>query len=120
MLMIGVTASDRGHRVRIILARWIPGGEGLPNVGYTGMCHQPGSICHFQKSRTGPILNFEVLLQNRPYFLKIYYRTGSFSDNLVSNAPAPMSKIPVAFLKLIGPIPIFFLKSMPIFFSKRH
>ena len=30
--------------------------------------------------------NFEVLLQNRPYFLKIYSRTGSFFDNLVSNA----------------------------------
>ena len=36
--------------------------------------------------------NFEVLLQNRPYFLKIYSRTGSFFDNLVSNV-----KIPVAF-----------------------
>ena len=30
--------------------------------------------------------NFEVLLQNRPYFLKVYSRTGSFYDNLVSNA----------------------------------
>ena len=29
-------------------------GGGLPNVGYTGMCHRPGSIFHFQKSRTGP------------------------------------------------------------------
>ena len=29
--------------------------------------------------------NFEVLLQNRPYFLKFYSRTGSFFDNLVSN-----------------------------------
>ena len=26
----------------------------LPNVGYMGMCHRPGSIFHFQKSRTGP------------------------------------------------------------------
>ena len=59
--------------------------------------------------------NFEILLQNRPYFLKFYCRTGSFFDNLVSNAPAQMSKIPVAFLKVTGPIPIFFLKSMPIF-----
>ena len=30
--------------------------------------------------------NFEVLLQNRPYLLKFYSRTGSFFDNLVSNA----------------------------------
>ena len=30
------------------------GGRGLPYVGYTGMCHRPGSIFHFQKSRTGP------------------------------------------------------------------
>ena len=29
------------------------GGE-LPNVGYTGMCHRPGSIFHFQKPRTSP------------------------------------------------------------------
>ena len=57
-------------------------------------------------------LLFEVLLQNRPYFLKFYSRTGSFFDNLVSDASA---QVPVAFLKVIGPIPIFFLKSMPIF-----
>ena len=30
--------------------------------------------------------NFEVLLQNRPYLLKFYSRTGSFFDNLLSNA----------------------------------
>ena len=30
------------------------GGEELPYVGYTGMCHRPGSIFHFQKFRTGP------------------------------------------------------------------
>ena len=30
--------------------------------------------------------NFEVLLQNRPYLLKFYSRTGSFFDNLVLNA----------------------------------
>ena len=46
--------------------------------------------------------NFQVLLQNRPYFLKFYSRTGSFFDNLVSNALAQMSKIPVAFLKVTG------------------
>ena len=45
------------------------GRGGLPNVRYTGMCHRPGSIFHLQKSRTGPQI-FEVLLQNRPYFLK--------------------------------------------------
>ena len=28
-------------------------GGGLPNVGYTGMCHRQGSIFHLQKSRTG-------------------------------------------------------------------
>ena len=59
-------------------------------------------------------LLFEVLLQNRLYFLKFYSRT-YFSDNLVSNALSQTSKIPVAFLKVIGPIPTFFLKSMPIF-----
>ena len=42
--------------------------------------------------------NFEILLQKRPYFFKFYSRTGSFSDNLASNAPAQTSKIPVAFL----------------------
>ena len=31
----------------------IPRGE-LPYVGYTGIYHRPGSIFHFQKSRTGP------------------------------------------------------------------
>ena len=36
--------------------------------------------------------NFEVLLQNRPHFLEFYSRTGSFFDNLVSNAPAQMLK----------------------------
>ena len=41
--------------------------------------------------------NFEVLLLNRPYFLRFYSRTGSFFDNLVSDSPAQMSKIPVAF-----------------------
>ena len=61
----------------------IPEG-GLPYVGYKGMCHRPGSIFHFQKSEQAP--NFEVLLQNRPYFLKVYSRTGFFFDNLVSNA----------------------------------
>ena len=30
------------------------GGGQLPNVGYMGMCHQPGLIFHFQTSRTGP------------------------------------------------------------------
>ena len=71
-----------------------PRGGELPYVRYTGMCHRPGSSFHFQKSRTGPkflnftpeqALLFEGLLQNRPYFLKIYSRTGSFFDNLVSN-----------------------------------
>ena len=59
--------------------------------------------------------NFEVLLQNRPYFLKFYSRAEPFFDNLVSNAPAQTSKMTVAFLKVIGPIPILFLESMPIF-----
>ena len=31
-----------------------PGGEGLPYVGDTDMCHRPRSIFQFQKSRTGP------------------------------------------------------------------
>ena len=41
--------------------------------------------------------NFVVLLQNRPYFLKFYSRTGSFFDNLVSSTLAQISKIRVAF-----------------------
>ena len=41
--------------------------------------------------------NFEVLLQNRPYFLKVYSRTGSFFDNLWSQTPSSNVKIPVAF-----------------------
>ena len=40
------------------------GGGELPNVEYRGMCHQPGSIFHLQKSSTGP------------KFLKFYSRTG--------------------------------------------
>ena len=40
--------------------------------------------------------NFEVLLQNRPYLLKVYSRTGSFFDNLVSNTWLKCI-IPVAF-----------------------
>ena len=57
---------------------YIPGGGGgLPYVGYMGMCHRPGSIFHFQKSRTGPkfwgftpeqALLFDILLQNRILF----------------------------------------------------
>ena len=61
------------------------GGGRLPNVRYTGMCHRPWSIFHFQKSRTGPQV------------LRFYSRTGSFFDNLNSNAPAQISKISVAF-----------------------
>ena len=41
-----------------------PGEGGLPYVGYTGMCHRPESIFHFQK------------IQNRPQILKFYSRTG--------------------------------------------
>ena len=56
---------------------YIPGGGELPYVGYTGKCHRPGSIFHFQKSRTGPKFwgftpeqaqPFDVLLQNRILF----------------------------------------------------
>ena len=83
---------------------------GLPNVGYTGKCRR-----FFTSKNAEQAPNFEVLLQNRPQILKFYSRTGSFSDNLVSNAQAQMSEIPDAFLKVIGPIPIFFLKSMPSF-----
>ena len=86
----------------------------LPNVRHTGMCHRHAT----DQGRFFTSKNPEQapnLLQNRPYFLKFYSKTGSFFDNLVSNAPGQISKIPVAFLKVIGPIPIFFLKSMPIF-----
>ena len=62
--------SRRGQTSTVIIlnrntARFqIPGRGELPNVGYTGMCQQPGSIFHLQKSRTGP------------KFLKFYSRTG--------------------------------------------
>ena len=59
-------------------------GEELPYVGYMGMCHRPGPFFTSKNPEQAP--NFEVLLQNRPYFLKVYSRTGSFFDNLVSNA----------------------------------
>ena len=56
---------NRYSMKRMVLAHREPqGGGGLPNVGYTGMCHRPGSIFHLQKSRTGP------------KFLKFYSRTG--------------------------------------------
>ena len=70
---------------------------GLPNVGYTGMSHRPGSIFHLQKSRIGPKF-LKFYSRAGPTFLKFYSRTGSLFDNLVSNTPAQMSKIPVAFL----------------------
>ena len=85
--LLGVTRTTRILLYMPILKWYLsPQGGELPNVGYTGMCHQPGSIFHLQKSRTGP------------KFLKFYSRTGSFLDNLVSNPPAQMSKIPVAFV----------------------
>ena len=60
-------------------------GEGeLTNVGYTGMCHRPGSIFHIQNRPQ--IFNF---FRNRLYFLKFYSRTGPFFDNLVSNVKNP-------------------------------
>ena len=50
-------------------------------------------------------LIFKVLFRKKDSFLTIWS----------TNSPAQMSKIPVAFLKMIDSIPIFFLKSMPIF-----
>ena len=79
-------------------------GGGLTNVGYTSMCHRPGSIFHFQKSRTGPqILNF---FRNRLYLLKFYSRTRSFFDDLVSNV-----KNPSCFSQNDGSNPNFLVKN---------
>ena len=64
----------------------------LDRTLYMGMCHRPGSIFHFQKSRPG------LKFWNRPWFLKFCSTTGSFFDNLVSNPGFQMSKIAVAFL----------------------
>ena len=70
-----------------------PGGDSLISGIRVCATHQ-GRFFTSKNPEQAP--NFEVLLQNRPYFLKFYL---SFFDNLamVSNAPAQMSKIPVAF-----------------------
>ena len=39
---------------------------GIPNVGYTGMCHRSRLIFYFQKSRTGH--EFELFLRTGPDF----------------------------------------------------
>ena len=77
------------------------GGGELSNVGYTGMCHRPGSILHFQKSRAGPgfwsftpeqVLITNVLLQNRILF----WQSG-----------LKRQKCQLLSWKMTGPIPIF-------------
>ena len=57
---------------------------GLPYVGYTGMCHRPGSIFHFQKSRTGH--KFWGFTPEQALLFEVYSRAGSFFHNLVSDA----------------------------------
>ena len=88
----------------------------LPYVGYMGICHRPGSIFRFQKSRTSPefwtffpeqALIFKVLLMNRILFwesgLKPEFQTSKFQ--LLS-------------WKMTGPISIFFLKSYACLLAK--
>ena len=80
------------------------GGGGLPNVGYTGMCHRPGLIFHFQNPEQAP--NFALLIQNRPRILMFYSRIESFLDN---------QKCQLLSWKITSPIPVFFFKSMSVF-----
>ena len=84
----------------------IPGGDflmpGLPNAGYTGMCHRPGSIFHFQKSRTGLFglfsrtgPDFQSFTPEQDRLLKIWSQTSkmqvAFLENDQSN-PSFLSK----------------------------
>ena len=50
----------------------------------------------FTSKNPEQVPNFEVLLQNRPYFLKFYSRTGPFFT-IWSQTPGSNVKIPVAF-----------------------
>ena len=66
------------------------GGRGFLMSGLRVCATEQGRFFTSKSPEQAP--NFEVSLQNRPYFLKFYSRTGSCFDNLVSNAPAQMSK----------------------------
>ena len=86
-----------------IMARCGPHSQlSRPHLGGTSQCRAYGYVPPTRvdfsplKIQNRPQI-FEVFLQNRPYFLNFYSRIGSFFDNLVSNALAQMSKIPVAF-----------------------
>ena len=98
------------------------GGISWTRRGGTSLCRVYGYVPPTRVDFSPPKIQnrpqiFEVLLQNRPYFLKFYSRTGSFFDNLVSNASAQMSKIPVAFVFcfLQPDVFIFVLKSVSSF-----
>ena len=60
-----------------------PGGNFLMS-GIRVYATDQGRFFTFKNPEQAP--NFEVFLQNRLYLLKFYSRTGSFFDNLVSNA----------------------------------
>ena len=77
----------------------------------SGMCHLPGFIFHFQKSRTGPeFLNF---FPEQVKLFKFYSRIGSSFDNLISNV-----KMPVVFLKITDPITILFQRKCAYLLAK--
>ena len=62
----------------------VPGGRDFLMSGIRVCATDQGRFFTSKNPEQAP--NFEVLLQNRPYLLKVYSRTGSFFDNLVSNA----------------------------------
>ena len=85
--------------VILVRLRFVPGGGGgggnFLMSGIRVCATNQGRFFTSRNPEQAP--HFVVLLQNRPYFLKFYSRTGSFFDNLVSNTLAQISKIPVAF-----------------------
>ena len=78
--------------------------EGLPDVGYTGMCHRQGSTFHFQKSRTG--VTFEIFSRTGPDFYNFTPEQDPFLTIW-----SQMSKMPVAFLKKDWSNPNFLSKT---------
>ena len=78
---------DAGKTTENEFVASLGGGEGEGNFLMSGIW-----VCatdqgrFFTSKNTGQAPNFELLLQNRPYLLTFYSRTGSFFDNLVSNA----------------------------------
>ena len=70
---------SRKHIFKALKATWrfpfIPGGGGNFHMSDIRVCAtDQGRFFTFKNPEQAP--NFEVLLQNRPYFLKVYSRTG--------------------------------------------